>query len=160
MKSHRIWLEPGAIQNNLEVVSKSHLGAVRKQLWSGHNSSTLELPSVTSGHYNQLLNPDDFSDSGGMSKLLMKKVLDTAQKGQRLRLSGHEEAWFLLQRWAWKEGGDDCTKPTGSTCPLPPLYGSFSSSSATCRFDFMLPMLYPVAWCLVYAGGNCVYIHI
>jgi len=58
------------------------LGAVRKQLWSGHTSFAFKLPSVTSGHYNQLLNLDDSSDSSRTSELLMKKVLDTAQKDQ------------------------------------------------------------------------------
>lgn len=83
LKSHRIWLEPGAILNNLEVASVGHLGAVRKQLWSGPTSFAFKLPSVTPGHYNQLLNPDDFSDSSRTSELLMKKVLGTAQKDQR-----------------------------------------------------------------------------
>lgn len=133
------------------------LGAVRKQLWSGPTSFAFEVPSVTPGHYNQLLNPDDFSDSSRTSELLMKKVLDCTK---RPKICACRVLSKSAVCYRGGHGRKEVLIPSSQQAVPALCHHPFSSSSAAHCFDFMLPMSYPVARCLVYAGGNCVYIHI
>lgn len=145
--------------------SVDHLGAVRKQLHPGHTSSASKLLSDTSGHYNQLLHLDDFSDSSRTPSCWWREWQRLQKMPKGLGLLGPDVC--AVPGMSRERGRDD---PTQQHLPLPPPHTlSAAQGLILCWFlfyfifhsDFMLPMSHPVGGGLVYAGGElCLYSHI
>lgn len=129
LKSHSICSEPGSTENKLEMFER---WAERlKLLGNSHALVTPALPShCLLSHYNQLHHLDDFSAASGASEMLMKKVLEIAQKDQRPKISK-----VLVSSWAsvmpaagtdMKEVQIPSSHPTGPACCHPSTTGSLT----------------------------------
>lgn len=135
-----------------------HLGAVRKQLHPGHTSSASKLLSITSGHCNQLLHLDGFSDSSRTSKLLMREIVRVYTNSPKVwgcQVLGSSDGCARDQHGK-REGWSHPAAPALCHHPRPSLQLEGCTS-----LGFYAPHVTPCGWGVgLCRGGLCLYSHI